>query len=564
MSETTQIKKQENKVEGRAAIYAQGNVFKTLFITSLPVLILMVTNTLYQLVDASIAANMVSYGGGLMTGSVVSMISMPVILVMMASLTLTNIGFGTIFAQKLGAKDEEGAKSAISTMHLTNIIIVLIGILLSFLLVKPWLNLMEIDLDTIGKLKVDGSNMTLHQDAIISMTIYAIAIGFSSFQGIISRQLRSEGHIKAAAYLPMISIPFNILFDIILMGPANMGVSGAAIATLIATIITTITILGYTLYVSKKGETYFSFSVFKYGVDWKLFGFMCLIGFAPFAMQIGRAYSQILSMVFYREIGTVGSLQLVSSALRPMMIIMMPVMAIIQTSAAMIGYNFGAKNNDRVSKTIYSALVLVVLLSLPQYIWIMAWPDSMYWLFGASSLIGDETIWGVITTPNGQEVNMLFRMSKSEANQIYWTYMGLSIISSLPAIVTIYYISTRKIGWAMLQTFNSFFLTFTIVILSFYFTVGQDVATLNDALSVVMLDDGTLQQMGPTATMEYNPNLASFFYWMPVWYIVSQAVTWPLFIFVRYKDGKRIKQEAIDLEKSQSEMNQPIVQEQKD
>ncbi len=554
MTNATNIKKQDNKVEGRAAIYAQGNVFKTLLMTSLPVLVLMITNTLYQLIDASIAANMVSYGGGLFSGSVVSMISMPVILVMMASLTLTNIGFGTMFAQKLGAKDEEGAKTAISTMHLTNIIIVMIGIVLSILLVKPWLELMDIDLDTIGSLKVDGSNMTLHQDAILSMTIYAIAIGFSSFQGIISRQLRSEGHIKAAAYLPMISIPFNILFDIILMGPANMGVSGAAIATLIATTITTVAILVYTMYVGKKGETYFSFSVFKYGVDWKLFAIMCLIGFAPFSMQIGRAYTQILSMVFYRNIGTVGSLQLVSSALRPMMIIMMPVMAIIQTSAAMIGYNYGAKNNDRVSKTIYSALILVLLLSLPQYIWIMAWPNSMYWLFGASSLIGDETIWGLITTPTGQEVNMLFQLSKSEANQIYWTYMGLSIISSLPAIVTIYYISTRKIGWAMLQTFNSFFLTFTIVILAFYFTIGQDVAELDDALNVIMHGDGTLQSLGPTATMEYNPSFAEFFIWLPVWYIVSQLITWPLFIFVRYKDGKKLKQDAENLAKSQEEI----------
>ncbi len=550
---STEIKQKENKVENRAAIYEQGNTFKRLLIASLPVLVLMLTNTLYQLIDASIAANMVSYGNGLWKGSIVSMISLPVMLIMMASITLTNIGFGTIFAQRLGQKDEVGAKTAISTMHITNIFIILIGILLSFLMVGPWLKLMDIDLNTIGKLGVDGSNMTLAQDAKLTMIIYAIAIGSSSFQGIISRQLRSEGHIKAASYLPLISIPINIGFDILFMGPLNMGVTGAALATLIAVSVNTVTTLVYTLYLGKKGETYFGWSVFKYGVDWKLFGIMCLIGLAPFFMQMGRAYSQILSMLINKEIGSVASLQLISSTLRPMMLIMMPSMAIIQTSSAMIGYNFGARNNVKVKETIWSALALVFLLSLPQYILIMSWPGLMYWLFGANSLVGasldyglgDVTIWASIQTMDGNEVmTTLLSLSTKESNQAYWTYLGMSIVSILPSIVVVYYISTRKIAWAFFHTFMTFFVLFTIIILSFYFTIGQhETEQLGNIIYLVPDGDTFILVNGGKDTITYNPDLVNFYIWMPVWYLSIQFITWPVFAFVRYRDNKFLLEE---------------------
>ncbi len=530
MTSETKIVKQDNKVENKAAIYAQGNVFKSLVIMTLPVLVLMLTNTLYQLIDSAIAANMVSYGGGNLTGSVVTMICMPVMLIMMATISLTNMGFGTIFAQRLGQKDEEGAKKAISTMHLTNVIIVAIGITLSFLLVKPWLLLMDIDINAIGHLTVDGGSMSLYTDAILAMVIYALAIGLSSFQGIISRQIRSEGHIKAAAYLPLLSIPFNIVFDIIFMGPLKMGASGAALATLLSSFITTAAVIGYTMSLSKKGETYFSFSVFKLGVDWKLFLIMVMIGLAPFTLQMGRAYNQILSMLLLKDIGSVGSLQLMSSVARPMMLIMMPVFAVIQTAGAMIGYNFGAKNHERVSGTVMSAFALVFLFAVPQYILIMAWPQSMFWLFGAKDFVGDATTWVQIT--NGTtSVNVLLEMSRSQAQVAYLSYMVLSIIASFPAIMIIYYLSTRRIGFAMLQTFISFFLVFTIVILSFYYTIGQHTETIT-----VPIVDST----GVIGTTEINanPDVHLFYCWYPVWIICSQALSWPLFLFVRYRDNK--------------------------
>ncbi len=531
MSEETKVIKQDNKVESKSAIYAQGNTFKSLFIMTLPVLVLMLTNTLYQLIDSAIAANMVSYGSGHLTGSVVTMIAMPVMLIMMATISLTNMGFGTIFAQRLGQKDEQGAKEAISTMHITNIIIIVIGMAISFIMVKPWLALMGVDLNSIGGLTVDGGSMTLHTDAILAMVIYAVAIGFSSFQGIISRQIRSEGHIKAAAYLPLLSIPFNIVFDIIFMGPLNMGASGAALATLLSSFVTTGAVIGYTMVLSKRGETYFSFSVFKLGVDWKLFLLMVMIGLAPFTLQMGRAYNQILSMTLLKDIGSVGSLQLMSSVARPMMLIMMPVFAVIQTAGAMIGYNYGAKNHKKVSETVYSSFALVFLFAVPQYILIMAWPQSMFWLFGAKDFVADSTNW-VHVTNGGNAINMMVSMSKEQAHVAYLSYMGLSIIASFPAIMIIYYLSTRRVGYAMIQTFISFFLVFTIVILSFYYTIGQHTQEIH-----VPSYDVEFGWVSNDIVVHINPDVHLFYCWYPVWIICSQLLSWPLFLFVRWRDN---------------------------
>ncbi len=536
----TTVNKKDNKVESRAAIYGEGNVLKTLFMMTLPILVLMLTNTLYQLIDSAIAANMVEYGfgdKGQLTGSVVTMICMPVMLIMMAAISLTNIGFGTIFSQRLGQRDEEGAKKAISTMHLTNIIIIILGMTISFLFVKPWLNYMGIDMETIGQMKVVGGSMTLFGDAILAMVIYAIAIGLSSFQGILSRQIRAEGHIKASAYLPLISIPINIAFDLILMGPANMGASGAAIATLIATLVTTGVVIGYTTLLSRKGETYFSWTVFMYGVDWKLFGIMVAIGIAPFTLQIGRAYNQILSMHLLQNIGSLGALQLMSSVQRPMMLIMMPVFAIIQTSGSMIGYNYGAKDDKRVTGTILSAFLLVFLFAIPQYVLIMAWPQSMFWLFGAKNFVWESTVWIDVITNETTHTHVLLHMNEKDALLAYYSYMSLSILVSFPVIMIIYYLSTKKVGYAMLQTFISFFLVFTIVILSFYNTIGQHI----ELISVdEFFPDGSFISGDQ---IYVNPDLHLFFLWYPVWILTSQLLAWPLFIFVRWKDRKALEDE---------------------
>ncbi len=537
----------DNKVQSKANIYAEGNVFKTLLVTSLPVLVLMLTNTLYQMVDSAIAANLVTYGNGLLTGSIVTMMAMPVILIMMAAISLTNMGFGTLYAQKLGQKDEQGAKKAISTMHLTNIIIISIGMLISFVMVGPWLNFMGIDLKSIGNIKVDGGTMTLYTDALLTMFLYALVVGFSSFQGIISRQLRSEGHIKAAAYLPLISIPFNIILDLIFMGPLSMGASGAALASLLASSLTTISVITYTMYISRKGETYFSWSVFKLGVDWKLFLIMCAIGIGPFVLQIGRAYSQIMSIYLTRQIGSVGMIQLLSSISRPMLLILMPAFAIIQTAAAMIGYNFGAKNHERVSKTIWSSFGLLVIFALPQYIIIMIWPDFMYSLFGAKEFVYDgPSQWINISYGEGS-INLMSNINRHEANIAYWSYLGLSIIQMLPVVMVVYYLSTRRIGYAIVHIVIQQFIIFTIVILAFYFTIGTN--TTSEVVYQFIIDPNNHELIpNGTVSIEYNPNIHLYYIYVPTWALLSQVFLWPIFTIVRYRDNKIMDEYKIDAE----------------
>ncbi len=509
MNQETKVIKQNTKVEGRAAIYATGNVFKSLLIMSLPVLVLMLTNILYQLVDSAIAAQMISYTkegytGKPIQGSAVSIMSFPLMIIMMAAISLANMGFGTTFSQRLGMKDEEGAKKAVSTMHLTNIIILIIGVSLAMIIIKPWLHSLGVTKNGLGEFhRVGGSEISLYNDAILTMILYVIGIAVSSFQGIVSRQLRSEGHIKAASYLPLISIPFNIMFDIIFMGPVGMGVAGAALATLVATLITSAAVFGYAWYLSRKGDTYFSWSIFKLGVDWKLFGTMVMIGMVPFILQMCRAYQNMLSMHLYASVGTPTSLQLVSAITRPVMLIIMPAFAIIQTGGAMLGYNFGAKNKERVKQTVLAMFLLTILFALPQYILIIGTPKLMYWLFGASNFVQESTV---------IDHGVMISISSHQANIAYWLYLSTTVISPIPAIMIIYYMSTRKLKWALTQTLISFLLVFTTVILSIYFTIGQQ---------------------GPD-------NFYLFFMWVPISNIISISISSMIFLYVRYLDNKSL------------------------
>ena len=142
-------------------------------------------------------------------------------------------GFGILFAQRFGAKDERGFSTAFG---LSIALCACFGVVFTaagLLLVKPLLIALNTPADIIG-------------DASVYLYIIFSGISLTIAYNLAGTLLRSMGNSKTPLYAVLISSALNILLDILFIAVFRMGVAGAAAATLVAQLFSLIYCL-YTL-----------------------------------------------------------------------------------------------------------------------------------------------------------------------------------------------------------------------------------------------------------------------------------------------------------------------------
>ncbi len=446
----TNIKEISNKNIQSNYLYASKPIFKTIIKITFPVFILMLVNSLYQLIDNLLAANLVEYSGATnWSGAQTATMIIPIFALVMAFTILTSFGFGTIYAQSLGKKDEKSAIKAQSTAFWGTLIINTLLLVFIFTITP---SLVDFFMGNSNDWSAETIK-TIRKDAILSAYTYTIVIIISSFQSLLSRNLRTEGHIKSMSYIPLISIPINITLDLIFMGPVGMKVVGAALASLIAILITFIITIFYWSKANKKEETHFKFSNLKHKIDLKILTMIIVIGLTPFITQFLRAYSFTLNLYLIKKISPNSSIYgewmvFFSSVTRPMTLVIMPSVAVMQSGAAFLGYNYGAKNYSRVWKGVGAMAMAMILFALPQYIIMLSITKYLLLGFGVPS---DATDW-----------NIMIKAHRA------WT--GVSIMVMSNALAIIYFMNTKKNKFSIPLIIWNQFIVLTIVYLSFYFS----------------------------------------------------------------------------------------------
>ncbi len=490
-----------NKAAAMAAkMYGGKSIVKTVFKITFPVFILMIVNSLYQMVDTIMAAQLVDYGSDwgihAFSGSIVMQYIMPTVMLCMASTVLINVGYGTMFSQKMGAGDTQGAKASTSTALWATTIVC--GGVMIFSIAFGGL---IIDWNMPSSIANAPFGDDIRQDAYWTNVIYALAIFVSGYQGVVSRQLRAEGHIKSMAYLPLISIPFNIFFDWLFMGALGTLAVGAAYATIISMFISTGAIFIYARLASKKETTLFAFNDFLGKFDAKIFLPIVMIGIVPFFMQFLRIYDIQLAAQGIKHLmenipsvsdafdfaganpDAVSELKLIyagelspelaaestqqlysmlseslkevgnwttffTAAMRPMMLIMMPGVAVLQGGSAYLGYHYGAKNFNRVNKGIGVMILVMLTYALPSWILLLILSKNVLFWFGATNTLAEVS---------------------PEMIQIHRIIIGLSIANCFVMAPNAYFISTKRFKPGLALQLINLVLVYTIVIVSMYF-----------------------------------------------------------------------------------------------
>lgn len=348
---------------------------KLLIKYSVPAIIGMMVNALYNVVDRMFIGNIPNVGPMAITGLGVTM---PITTIIIAFGVLIGIGATTNISIKLGQGKKEEAEliigNSLSLAAITGILVTVIGLIFS---------------DKILTL-FGASSQTLYY-AKSYMDVLLIGVIFSILGMVFNNIIRGDGNPKLSAVIMAVGCVTNIILDAVFIFGFNMGIQGAALATVLSQGITAIWGLLYYL----RGKSNLTFRKSSLKLNKYIVSGIFAIGSAPFAMQIATSLVQVISNNSLKIYGgdlAIGAMATISSII---MIFLMPVFGIVQGMQPIVGFNYGAKKYDRSKQTLKLTLLLSTVLFILGSLFIQLAPQVLVGMFNRDPQLMDITISGL-------------------------------------------------------------------------------------------------------------------------------------------------------------------------
>jgi len=329
----------------------------------LPAFTGVVINSLYNVVDRIF----IGQGVGATALSGLSAVY-PIMLILMAFGMLIGLGAGVRISINLGKKDFKRAEWVLGNSFVLMLIVSVIITTIGFLIKDPLLRLFGVGDDTM-------SVANEYLNIILYGAVFSV-VGFS-----MNNLIRSEGNAKIAMYSMLISAGTNIVLDPIFIFALDMGVAGAAWATIISQLILCIWVLSH--FRSSRSVIKLRGSNFK--LNGQIVIYILTIGFAPFSMQIAGSFVQALyniQLIKFSNDIAIAAMGVINSVA---MLIVMSIVAINMAAQPIFGFNHGAKNYARVKETLIICMKAATGVAIAGWIFVQLFPETMVLAFNSTN-----------------------------------------------------------------------------------------------------------------------------------------------------------------------------------
>jgi len=330
---------------------------------SLPAFMGMFVMTLYNVVDTIFIGH---YVGPL--GIAGLSIIFPVQMLTMGIGFMLGMGGASLISRLIGAGNISRAEHALGNA-LTPIVI-----LSAVVMIAGWSN-------TDVWLRLMGASETILPYARDYVTIILSGVLFRTFAMAQHALIRAEGNARVPMTGMIMGAVLNIILDAIFIISLDMGVKGAALATVIAQLVTALYFLSYYL----SGKSFLKVHWQNMIIKWDILRAILAIGIAAFAMTVAGS----LSVVFVNRtlIAFGGDLAVSSFGLiqRIMMFALMPGIVIGQGMQPILGFNYGAKRYDRALKVIKIAAISATSYSIIAFCALYFAPELFIRVFTADN-----------------------------------------------------------------------------------------------------------------------------------------------------------------------------------
>ena len=323
------MSERNNKLE----LLGSAPVPKALMALGIPIMIGMLINALYNLVDAYFVSGL----GESQMGAI--SVVFPLGQVVVGLGLMFGNGAASYLSRLLGRGDKDTANRVASTALYSSILTGAVIILLSAIFLKPTLEML-------------GATETIMPYALTYARIYVLSCIFNVFNVTMNNIVSSEGAAKTTMCALLLGAALNIGLDPLFIYTFNMGVAGAAIATAISQMVSTLVYLTYIL----RKRSAFSFSVKAFSPTGQMMAEILKIGVPTLVFQlltslsitlINRAASDygdsvIAGMGAVTRITSMGTLV---------------VFGFLKGFQPIAGFSYGAKKFDRLREAIKTSII---------------------------------------------------------------------------------------------------------------------------------------------------------------------------------------------------------------
>jgi putative MATE family efflux protein len=356
----------ENKSNTRNMLLT-ATPLKLMISLGLPAIVGMVVVGLYNLMDKIFVGQMINK---IAMGAV--SVAYPFTLINSGISTLIGVGSASILSRAIGKKDQNTVDKIMGNLVAINIIL---GLLVTILGIIFAPNL----------LRLSGAEGEILASAIKYLRIIFIGSFFVNFSQSANMVMRGEGVLKKAMLIMSTGAILNIVLDPIMISilkSKNMGIEGAALATIIAQMITFLITLWYFLKKSK------DIRINKIRLEKSLTKEMFAVGFSAMLMQVMQL---VMQTILYNTASKYGgdTWQIILGAvLSVQAFAFIPLWGISQGFQPAAGTNYGAKEYDRVRQLTKVFAIGATVLSLIFYIPIMLFPNTILsWFIKDASIV---------------------------------------------------------------------------------------------------------------------------------------------------------------------------------
>lgn len=341
-----------------------GKLFRRL---AVPTVVAQVINMLYNVVDRIYIGHIPVTGSLALTGVGVCF---PIIMVVAAFSMLVSSGGAPRASIAMGQQKQKDAEKILGNCFAFQIVLSVVLTVVLLLWNRPFL------------LAFGASENTIDY-AVSYMNIYAIGTLFVQLTLGMNAFITAQGYTKVSMYTVLIGAVLNIILDPIFIFALDMGVQGAALATVISQGVSCVWAVRFLI----KGKSLLKIRKKNIRIQWHILGPCLSLGLATFIMTASESVITVCfnsSLLEYGGDIAVGAMTILTSV---MQFAMMPLQGFGQGAQPIISYNYGAGNSERVKKMFWKLLRVSLIYSTVLWGLVMLFPQIFAGMFTSDAAL---------------------------------------------------------------------------------------------------------------------------------------------------------------------------------
>ena len=341
--------------------FSKGPVWKCIVVQAIPLTIAQMVQLLYNVVDRIYIGHMEDGNSLALTGVG---LTFPIVTLIMAFTALFGTGGVPLFSIARGAKDSQKAGKILGNSFMLLTVSAIFLTAAGYLFCRPVLFMF-------------GASEASYVYAQQYLSIYLAGTLFSMLTTGLNGYINAQGFPKIGMLTTGLGAVINIVLDPIFIFTLNMGVAGAAIATIISQMISAVWVVSFLF--GKKSVVRLTKDCFKPSV--KIIKSILSLGSSNFIMQGTNCLVQVVCNSTLQRCGGdiyVGIMTVLNSIRE---VFMLPVSGITNGGQPVISFNYGAGKNDRVKAGIHFDTIIGCIYTMAAWVLIVIFPKFWFGIF---------------------------------------------------------------------------------------------------------------------------------------------------------------------------------------